>query len=82
MALGSASGWIEWDGKMHKFENAPAYAEKNWGGGFPKKWFWIQCDQFQTPSDTKVALTIAGTLLWQQLFKAFSVGDHLQRPRF
>jgi len=35
------SGWIEWDGERIEFENAPSYSEKNWGGGFPRKWFWV-----------------------------------------
>ncbi|MGB3299514.1 MAG: tocopherol cyclase family protein [Phormidesmis sp.] len=68
MAHGLATGWIEWydDGETQKnstptryaFENAPAYAEKNWGGAFPAKWFWIQCNAFKgepTLSITAVA---------------------------
>lgn len=35
------TGWIEWDGKKYEFRNAPSYSEKNWGGAFPKKWFWV-----------------------------------------
>lgn len=35
------AGWIEWDGELFEFENAPSYSEKNWGGGFPRKWFWV-----------------------------------------
>lgn len=34
-------GWIEWDGERFEFENAPSYSEKNWGGAFPRKWFWV-----------------------------------------
>lgn len=34
-------GWIEWDGERFEFENAPSYSEKNWGGGFPRKWYWV-----------------------------------------
>lgn len=26
---------------MYEFENAPSYSEKNWGAGFPRKWFWV-----------------------------------------
>ncbi|RZR89461.1 hypothetical protein BHM03_00017193 [Ensete ventricosum] len=36
------TGWIEWDGERFEFENAPSYSEKNWGGGFPRKWFWVR----------------------------------------
>lgn len=35
------AGWIDWDGERFEFENAPSYSEKNWGGGFPRKWFWV-----------------------------------------
>ncbi|KAJ4808318.1 Tocopherol cyclase [Rhynchospora pubera] len=61
MAGGLSTGWIEWDGERFEFENAPSYSEKNWGGGFPRKWYWIQCNVFEgTSSD--VALTAAGGL--------------------
>ncbi|MEO1395733.1 MAG: tocopherol cyclase family protein [Cyanobacteria bacterium J06634_5] len=55
MAHGVSSGWIEWRGDRTRrtdalvrttFESAPTYAEKNWGGAFPAKWFWIQCNAF------------------------------------
>ena len=46
MAYGLSTGWIEWQGTRHTFKGAPAYAEKNWGGAFPAKWFWIQCNAF------------------------------------
>ncbi|XP_072959929.1 probable tocopherol cyclase, chloroplastic [Typha angustifolia] len=59
MAGGLSTGWIEWDGERFEFENAPSYSEKNWGGGFPRKWFWVQCNVFEgTPGE--VALTAAG----------------------
>ncbi|PKA63459.1 putative tocopherol cyclase, chloroplastic [Apostasia shenzhenica] len=61
MAGGLSTGWIEWDGKCIEFENAPSYSEKNWGGGFPRKWFWIQCNVFEGASG-EVALTAAGGL--------------------
>ncbi|GAB4820510.1 hypothetical protein N2152v2_007556 [Parachlorella kessleri] len=47
MAHGLATGWIEWGGERYEFQGAPAYAEKNWGGGFPSKWCWIQCNSFE-----------------------------------
>ncbi|PWA50501.1 tocopherol cyclase [Artemisia annua] len=33
------AGWIEWGDERYEFQNAPSYCEKNWGGGFPRKWF-------------------------------------------
>jgi tocopherol cyclase len=46
MADGTATGWIEWGGERFEFAAAPAYAEKNWGGGFPQRWWWVQCNSF------------------------------------
>ncbi|KAJ6795620.1 putative tocopherol cyclase, chloroplastic [Iris pallida] len=61
MAGGLSTGWIEWDGELFEFENAPSYSEKNWGGGFPRKWYWVQCNVFEGVSG-EVALTAAGGL--------------------
>ncbi|WP_017323971.1 tocopherol cyclase family protein [Synechococcus sp. PCC 7336] len=66
MAMGRATGWVEWRGRRHEFERAPAYAEKNWGGAFPLKWFWLHCNAFE--DQPQIALTCAGglrKLLWQ-----------------
>ncbi|KAE8732620.1 putative tocopherol cyclase [Hibiscus syriacus] len=54
-------GWIEWDGEMFEFQDAPSYSEKNWGGAFPRKWFWVQCNVFEGASG-EVALTAGGGL--------------------
>jgi tocopherol cyclase len=58
MAHGLASGWIEWQGTRYSFEQAPTYSEKNWGGAFPEKWFWIQCNGFEDEPD--LTLTAGG----------------------
>ncbi len=58
MAHGLASGWIDWNGKRYEFTSAPAYGEKNWGGAFPQKWFWLNCNSFDDESD--LALTAGG----------------------
>lgn len=58
MAHGLATGWIEWQGQRYEFTQAPAYGEKNWGGAFPQKWFWLNCNAFNgTP---ELALTAGG----------------------
>ena len=54
MAHGLASGWIEWGGERYTFKGAAAYAEKNWGGGFPSKWCWVQCNTFEGSEGTSV----------------------------
>jgi len=38
----------------HDLDGAVAYAEKNWGRGFPERWWWGQADGF-TRSDLSVA---------------------------
>lgn len=60
MAHGRATGWINWGGERFEFEGAPCYSEKNWGGGFPDKWFWVQCDSFD--GDASAGLTCVGAL--------------------
>jgi tocopherol cyclase len=65
MAHGWASGWIEWNQRRYVFQKAPAYGEKNWGGAFPQKWFWLNCNSFEHHPD--LALTAGGGrrgLLW------------------
>ncbi len=46
MADARATGSVTWKGKKYNFQNAPFYAEKNWGGAFPIKWYWCQCNSF------------------------------------
>ncbi|MBE9063867.1 tocopherol cyclase family protein [cf. Phormidesmis sp. LEGE 11477] len=58
MADGLASGQIYWQGKTYDFQDEPAYTEKNWGGAFPSKWFWLQCNAF--PSAPGLSITAAG----------------------
>jgi len=58
MAHGLATGWIDWKGDRYPFTNAPAYSEKNWGGSFPQKWFWLNCNAFDQEPD--LALTAGG----------------------
>ncbi|AFZ13046.1 tocopherol cyclase [Crinalium epipsammum PCC 9333] len=78
MAHGLATGWIEWNGKRYDFTNAPAYSEKNWGGSFPQKWFWLNCNWFDGEPD--LALTAGGgrrgVLWWME--SVAMVGVHHQ----
>lgn len=54
MAHGLATGWAEWQGQRYEFHNAPTYMEKNWGGAFPQRWFWIQANAFDALPDLTV----------------------------
>lgn len=58
MAHGLATGWAEWGGHRYEFQRAPTYIEKNWGGAFPERWFWIQANTFQGHPD--LTLTAVG----------------------
>ncbi|MDF5727392.1 MAG: tocopherol cyclase family protein [Rhizonema sp. PD38] len=58
MAHGLATGWIDWNGKLYEFTKAAAYGEKNWGGSFPKRWFWVNCNSFEGEPD--LAITAGG----------------------
>jgi tocopherol cyclase len=78
MAHGLATGWIEWQGKRYELQQAPAYGEKNWGGAFPLKWFWLNCNCFEQEPD--LALTAGGgrrqILGWPE--EVAMVGIHYQ----
>ncbi|MEM9219789.1 MAG: tocopherol cyclase family protein [Cyanobacteria bacterium P01_F01_bin.150] len=64
MAHGWATGWFESGRRgqveLERFEftRVPAYAEKNWGGAFPDRWFWVQCNAFNHVPD--LACTAGG----------------------
>uniref|UniRef100_A0A832H7M2 Tocopherol cyclase n=1 Tax=Oscillatoriales cyanobacterium SpSt-402 TaxID=2282168 RepID=A0A832H7M2_9CYAN len=78
VAHGLATGWIEWNGTRYTFHGAPLYAEKNWGGSFPQKWFWMQCNAFDAVPD--LTLTAVGgrrQVLWQ-MESVGMVGIHHQ----
>jgi tocopherol cyclase len=57
---GRASGTVSWDGGSWTFENAKLYAERNWGKGFPLRWWWGQAHDF---GDADVSLAFSGGLL-------------------
>ncbi|NER84292.1 MAG: tocopherol cyclase [Leptolyngbya sp. SIO1D8] len=60
MAQGLATGWAEWQNQRYEFAQAPTYAEKNWGGAFPERWFWIQSNAFVNEPD--LTITAVGGL--------------------
>jgi tocopherol cyclase len=51
MAHARATGSLNWNGTVYEFEDAPFYGEKNWGGAFPTKWYWSQCNSFDDYPD-------------------------------
>eukprot|EP00958_Prasinococcus_capsulatus_P016065 scaffold1766_cov401-Prasinococcus_capsulatus_cf.AAC.22 len=57
MAHGLATGTLKLGDQVYEFEDAPAYTEKNWGGGFPTKWWWVQCNSFEGENELSVTTT-------------------------
>ncbi|VBA55709.1 hypothetical protein LAUMK191_03439 [Mycobacterium attenuatum] len=39
---GTASGTVEFSGGAWEFDDARLYAERNWGAGFPERWWWAR----------------------------------------
>lgn len=58
MDRGLATGYVIWRDRSFNFERVPAYAEKNWGGAFPIRWFWMQCNGFENRPN--LAITCVG----------------------
>jgi tocopherol cyclase len=57
---GKASGTVEFSGGTWSFDNAPLYAERNWGAGFPERWWWGQAHDF---GDADVSVAFSGGVL-------------------
>lgn len=77
MAHGLATGWIEWGEERYEFDAAPVYAEKNWGGGFPTKWCWVQCNSFAGEPGTSVTAIGRHLSSLEKMIRRFSSS----RPR-
>lgn len=54
VADGRASGRAVWNGTVYDFSDASLYIEKNWGGAFPFKWYWAQCNSWSSTGTTPV----------------------------
>lgn len=44
---GRARGSVTIAGERHSLDGAVVYAEKNWGDGFPREWWWGQAQGFE-----------------------------------
>ena len=53
---GKASGTAEFSGATWSFDDALLYAERNWGAGFPERWWWGQAHDF-AGADASVAFS-------------------------
>ena len=57
---GRASGTVEYAGQRWEFSDAKLYAERNWGAGFPLRWWWGQAHDF---GESDVCVAFSGGLL-------------------
>lgn len=63
LADARATGRVTWKNKTYEFEDAPFYAEKNWGAALPTKWYWTQCNSFDgysAPGEPQLSVTAGG----------------------
>ena len=57
---GKASGTVEFSVGTWSFDDALLYAERNWGAGFPERWWWGQAHDF---GGADVSVAFSGGLL-------------------
>ncbi|OBI72751.1 tocopherol cyclase family protein [Mycobacterium asiaticum] len=57
---GKASGTVTHKDQKWTFSDATLYCERNWGAGFPLRWWWGQAHDF---SDADVSVAFSGGLL-------------------
>lgn len=57
---GSATGTASVGNELWQFDQAAVYAEKNWGAGFPERWWWGQAQGFDRPD---VCVAFSGGVL-------------------
>lgn len=57
---GTATGSVEFGDQRWSFDSAKLYAERNWGAGFPQRWWWGQAHDF---GDDDVSVVFSGGLL-------------------
>ena len=56
----TATGTVRADGEEWSFDGARAYSEKNWGAGFPDRWWWGQAHDFD---DADISVAFSGGVL-------------------
>lgn len=57
---GTASGVVSSGGDRWEFRDATLYCERNWGAGFPRRWWWGQAHDFD---GADVSVAFSGGLL-------------------
>ncbi len=57
---GTATGTVDLAGERWSFNGAKLYCERNWGAGFPERWWWGQAHDF---GEVDVSVAFSGGLL-------------------
>lgn len=57
---GSATGTVQFGSGAWQLDGAKLYSERNWGTGFPERWWWGQAHDF---GDSDVSVAFSGGLL-------------------
>lgn len=57
---GTATGSVDVGADRWSFDGAKLYCERNWGSGFPQRWWWGQAHDF---GDADVSVAFSGGLL-------------------
>ncbi|MGE2834816.1 tocopherol cyclase family protein [Mycobacterium sp. SMC-4] len=79
---GRASGTVTSGDQRWTFDDATLYCERNWGAGFPRRWWWGQAHDF---GETDVSVAFSGGLLeWGPLSREVTgvvvrLGDRVLR---
>lgn len=66
----SINGSLKINGVEMDFQNGKGYIEKDWGTSFPKKYIWIQCNNFRN-HNTSVVASIADIPFMKKSFKGY-----------
>ena len=77
LADARATGSVTWQNQTFQFQNAPFYAEKNWGAALPIKWYWTQCNSFDgytASEEPSLSVTAGGGIRQIPLGKKESLG--------
>jgi len=66
----SVAGILKINGEETDFSNGKGYIEKDWGTSFPKKYIWIQCNNFKN-NKTSVVVSIADIPFMNKSFSGY-----------
>ena len=66
----SVAGILKINGEETNFSDGKGYIEKDWGTSFPKKYIWIQCNNFKN-NKTSVVVSLADIPFMKKSFSGY-----------